>query len=359
MPPRLSPTPEEFEVKPRQGGRRIDAYLSARYPSLSRASVQKLIDAEAVQLNGQTVKPSTKVKEGDIIRIWMPDFGDGTITPEDIPIEVVYEDEGFVVVNKPPGMVVHPARGNWSGTLVNALQFHFDTLSTVSGTERPGIIHRLDRDTTGLVIVGKEDVAHRTIARQFEDRVVDKEYHALVYGVPSRDSDYIERPIGHHPTVREKMAVRTLEEGAREAVTFYEVLERFDGYAYVRCRPKTGRTHQIRVHLTHIGHPIVADKLYAGRDRLTLADLRTPGLPPPARARSASASASPGAEPAADPGDLLIERQALHAHRIKFAHPVSGLPIEFTAALSADFVRALQALRTHRPLRPEPSRPGR
>ncbi len=354
MPPQLSETPEEFEVKPRQGGRRIDAYLSARYPVLSRSSVQKLIDAEAVLLNGQTVKASTKVREGDIIRIWMPDFGDGSITPEDIPIEVIHEDEGFVVVNKPPGMVVHPARGNWSGTLVNALQFHFDTLSSVSGTERPGIIHRLDRDTTGLVIVGKDDLAHRTIARQFEDRVVDKEYHALVYGVPGRDSDYIERPIGHHPTVREKMAVRSLDEGARTAVTFYEVLERFDGYAYVRCKPQTGRTHQIRVHLTHIGHPIVADKLYANRDRLTLADLQVPGLPPPTAIRHAAPD--PAAPP--DPG-LLIDRQALHAHRIKFAHPATGLPVEFTAPLSADFARALQALRTHRPLRHEPPHPGR
>jgi 23S rRNA pseudouridine1911/1915/1917 synthase len=327
-PPELSPEPEEFTVKARVGGKRLDAYLAARFPEFSRSVVQKLIDHGAVLLNGQAAKASAKVREGDTIRVWLPDLGDGLPTPEDIPIRIVHEEAGFVVVDKGPGMVVHPARGNWSGTLVNALQFHFDNLSSVGGEHRPGIIHRLDRDTSGLILIGKEDGDHRTLARQFEDRTVSKEYRAIVYGVPSRDSDYIDRPIGHHPTYREKMAIRKVEDGAREAVTFYEVVERFDGFAHVRVKPETGRTHQIRVHLTHIGHPIVADKLYSGRDRLTIGDLAGPD--------------------AAEADRVLIERQALHAHRLRFAHPRTGATIDLSATLPFDMARTLDALRAHR-----------
>jgi 23S rRNA pseudouridine1911/1915/1917 synthase len=324
MPPELSETPTDFQVKARMVGKRIDAYLAARYPDYSRSVVQKLIDAEAVLVNGQVVKASYKVRLDDEIRVWLPDLGDGSHSPEDIPIPIIYEDEGFVVVNKPPGMVTHPAKGNWSGTLVNALQFHFDALSSVGGAHRPGIVHRLDRDTSGLLIVAKSDPAHKKLAEQFEDRTITKEYLALVYGMPERDSDYINRPIGFHPTYREKMAVRRPEDGGRDAVTFYEVLERFKGYALVRCAPKTGRTHQIRVHLTHIGHPIVADKMYSGRDKLTPADL---GLPP----REEDAP--------------LIARQALHAHRVRLTHPRTGEPLELLAPLPADMELALQSLR--------------
>lgn len=334
MPPELSKEPVEFVVKARQGGKRIDAYLAARYPDFSRSVVQKLIDHSAVLVNGQPAKASYRVREGDTIRLWLPDLGDGIPKPEDIPIRVVHEDEGFVVVDKPPGMVVHPARGNWSGTLVNALQLHFDQLSNVSGEERPGIIHRLDRDTTGLIVIGKEDQAHRILARQFEDRVIDKEYRAIVYGVPSRDRDYIERPIGRHPTHREKMAIRLPEDGGRSARTFYEVVERFDGFAHVRCKIETGRTHQIRVHLTHIGHPVVADKLYSGRDRLTIGDL--------------AGADSPEADL------VLIDRQALHAHRLRFSHPRTGSDLDLTAPLPEDMTRTLEALREHRPLSRRP-----
>jgi 23S rRNA pseudouridine1911/1915/1917 synthase len=173
-------------------------------------------------------------------------------------------------------MVTHPARGNRRGTLVNALQFHFDTLSTLAGEHRPGIVHRLDRDTTGLLVVVKDELAHHKLAHQFELREVHKEYLALVHGVPQRDSDYIERSIGFHPTSREKMAIRAPADGGKDAVTFYEVVERFRDFALVRCQPRTGRTHQIRIHLTHIGHPILADKLYSGRDRITLGDVLGP-----------------------------------------------------------------------------------
>ena len=328
MPPELSKIPSTFTVKARIEGKRVDAYLSGRFPDYSRSVCQKLIEADAVLVNGQPVKASYRVRLGDEIRVWLPELADDAPMPEDIPLEVVYEDAAFTVVNKSAGMVTHPAKGHWSGTLVNALQFRFDSLSTLAGEHRPGIVHRLDRDTTGLLIVAKDDKAHRELALQFEQRTIHKEYLAIVSGVPTRDSDYIERTIGPHPTNREKMAIRLLEDGGKEAVTFYEVLERFRGYALVRCKPATGRTHQIRVHLTHIGCPIVADKLYAGRDRLTLGDLL-------------------GAD-AADAEQVLIDRQALHAQSLRLVHPLTGQALHLTAPVPPDMERTLAALRTGR-----------
>jgi len=325
----LSDTPQEFEVKPRTDGKRIDAYLASRFTDYSRSVIQRIIEAEAVHVNDRPVKASYKVRAGDVLRVWLPELLDTAPIPENIPIDVVYEDESLTVVNKPPGMVTHPAKGNWKGTLVNAIQFHYDRLSTVAGENRPGIVHRLDRDTSGLLVVVKDDLAHRKIALQFELREVHKEYLARVYGVPHRASDYIERPIGFHPVTREKMAIRTLEDGGKPAVTFYEVMERFAGYALVRCKPQTGRTHQIRVHLTHIGHPIVADKAYSGRDKLTMADLIDP-------VRRGSAG-----EPRVDPDAVLIDRQALHAHALRFTHPATGKEISLTAPLPADLARTL------------------
>ncbi|AMV38710.1 RluA family pseudouridine synthase [Planctomyces sp. SH-PL62] len=326
----LSETPQEFEVKPRTDGKRIDAYLASRYVDYSRSVMQRIIDAGAVEVNGRAVRASYKIRAGDQVKLWLPPLHDTTPTAEDIPIEVVFEDEHLTVVNKPADMVTHPSRGNWGGTLVNAIQHHYDKLSTVAGEERPGIVHRLDRDTTGLIVVVKDDLAHRRLALQFEHRTVHKEYLALVYGIPERDSDYIERPIGYHPIIRERMAVREIADGGREAVTFYEILERFQGYALVRCKPATGRTHQIRVHMASIGHPIVADRAYSGRSRLTLADLEVPGADPDALASG------------------LIDRQALHAHTLRFAHPMTEQPVELSAPLPPDMARTLEALRTHR-----------
>jgi 23S rRNA pseudouridine1911/1915/1917 synthase len=334
-PPQLSETPLEFEVKARMDGKRIDAYLASRFTDYSRRVVQKIIEADGVLVNGRPIKASYRVRTGDVIRIHLPDLPDTTPQPEDIPIEVVYEDDLLTVVNKPPGMVTHPARGNWRGTLVNALQHHFDDLSTLAGDLRPGIIHRLDRDTTGLLVVAKDDQTHRKLALQFERRQVHKEYLAIVSGTPERDSDYIEQPIGFHPTSREKMAIRTVSGGGKAAVTFYEVVERFDGFAQVRCHPETGRTHQIRVHLTHIGHPILADKLYSGRDRVTLGDLIGP--------------AGPATLPALERELTLIDRQALHAHALRFRHPATGKELNLTAPVPEDFTRTLSALRTYRP----------
>ncbi len=334
----LSETPQEFEVKPRTDGRRIDAYLASRFTDYSRSVIQRIIGSEAVHVNGRPVKASYKVRAGDQVRVRLPELPDANPTPEDIPIDVVYEDETLTVVNKPPGMVTHPAKGNWRGTLVNAIQFHYDSLSTLAGENRPGIVHRLDRDTTGLLVVVKDDLAHRRLAMQFELREVHKEYLALVYGVPERDSDYIERPIGFHPISRDKMAIRSAQDGGKPAVTYYEVVERFRGFALVRCEPQTGRTHQIRVHLTHIGHPIVADKAYSGRDKLTMADLVDPTkFRPPA-----------GAE--IDPHTVLIDRQALHARALRFTHPSTGKEITLTAPLPADMARTLDALRRFRAL---------
>jgi 23S rRNA pseudouridine1911/1915/1917 synthase len=315
-------------------GKRLDAYLASRFTDYSRRVLQKIIDAEGVLVNGRLVKASYRVRPGDVVCIRLPELPDTTPEPENIPIEVIYEDDVLTVVNKPPGMVTHPARGNWRGTLVNALQFHYDSLSSLAGENRPGIVHRLDRDTTGLLIVVKDDQTHRKLSVQFELRQVHKEYLALVSGVPERDSDYIEQPIGFHPTSREKMAIRTPTDGGKDAATFYEVVERFRGFALVRCQPKTGRTHQIRVHLTHIGHPILADKLYSGRDRITVDDLLG------ADRRNVA--------PVEQRDVVLIERQALHAHALRFRHPSTGTELNLTAPLPEDFARTLLALRRHR-----------
>jgi 23S rRNA pseudouridine1911/1915/1917 synthase len=328
MPPELSSTPSEFRVKARMVGKRIDAYLASRFPDYSRSVIQKVIDARAVLVNGEVPKPSYKVRLDDVIRVWLPELADDAPVPEDIPIPVVYEDEALVVVNKPPGMVTHPAKGNWAGTLVNALQFHFDALSTVGGENRPGIVHRLDRDTSGLLVVAKDDRAHKALAAQFEARTIAKEYLALVRGAPDRDRDEIDRPIGFHPTDRERMAIRRPEDGGKEAVTFYEVVERFRGFALVRCRPRTGRTHQIRVHLAHVGLPILADKAYSGRDKLTLGDLLGPDAP--------------------DAAQVVLARQGLHAHSLRLAHPYTGAPLALTAPLPDDMASTLEALRAHR-----------
>ncbi len=333
-PPPLSETPEEFEVKPRTDGKRIDAYLASRFTNYSRQVIQKVIEAEAVTVNGRAVKPSYRVRAGDMISVRLPELPDMTPKPEDIPLEVVHDDPALTVVNKPPGMVTHPAKGNWSGTLVNAIQFHYDTLSTVAGENRPGIVHRLDRDTTGLLVVVKDDLAHRRLSLQFEQREVHKEYLAIVHGVPQRDEDYVERPIGFHRVIREKMAIREIEDGGKPAVTFFQVVQRFRDFALMRCLPKTGRTHQIRVHLTHIGHPIVADRMYSSRDRLTVADAAGPEL---ARKMTDDEAAT-----------VLIDRQALHAHRLRFAHPLTGVELNLMAPVPADMERTLAALRTYR-----------
>ena len=318
-----------------QGGR-LDQYLTAAFPGYSRSLIQRAIASGSVRVNDAPAKASYKVRPRDVIRLAPLDPPHPMPVPENIPLDILYEDEYLAVINKPANMVVHPAKGNWSGTLVNGLRWHFQQLSGVNGDYRPGIVHRLDRDTTGAILIAKEENAHRHLSLQFETRQVFKEYHCLVEGVLDRDSDYVEKPIGPHPHDREKKAVHTRADegrGIREACTYYEVIERFTGFTYVRCHPKTGRTHQIRVHLLAVGCAILADELYSGRNefRRTQLDKQAPS------------------------DDVLLARQALHAHRLRFIHPATGRWLEVTAPLPADFILALETLRSMASL-PAPDR---
>lgn len=332
--PQLNSKPVDLYCNRKSEGTRLDQYLVGTFPGHSRSAMQKVIEAAAVVVNGQATKASYRLRDGDHIRLWLPDPAAHAPIAEDIPLDILHEDECLVVINKPPNMVVHPAKGNWSGTLVNALRFHFDHLSQLNGEYRPGIVHRLDRDTSGVILVAKDEFSHRELSMQFEYRKIFKEYLAITQGVLDRDSDYIERPIGPHPRDREKKAVYAEadeENDIKEACTYYEVIERFAGFTFVRCLPKTGRTHQIRVHLAHADCPVLADKAYSGRDCLRLSDL----------VRDLDASRD----------ENVLPRQALHAHRLRFQHPKKGIWIEAEAKLPADMERALEALREYRRLR--------
>jgi 23S rRNA pseudouridine1911/1915/1917 synthase len=316
--------PVELIVGAEAAGQRLDAFLAHELPKYSRVQLRKVIGAGGVKVNGQGTKVAHRLSAGDQIVLVLPPMNSAGPNPEEIPLDILYEDEHIIAVNKPPGMVVHPARGHWSGTLASALSFHFRQLSTAGGPTRPGIVHRLDRDTSGVMVVAKTDPMHFALASQFENRTTEKEYFAITAGVPDRDRDRIERPIGVHPHHREKMAIRTGHPTSREATTFYEVLERFAGFAAVQVLPKTGRTHQIRVHLAHIGCPVLCDKLYGGRAEIKRSEL--------VRGKH-------------DDQTVILARQALHARRIKLAHPANGEPIEFTAPLPADLATVLAELR--------------
>jgi 23S rRNA pseudouridine1911/1915/1917 synthase len=321
----------ELPVQQKTAGLRLDQFLVLHCPDFSRSILQKAIEAKCVLVNDAAAKASVKMKVGDVVRVWLPEPQRPEPTPENIPLEVLYEDAYLALVNKPYNMVVHPAKGNWSGTLVNALAWHFSELSTVGGEYRPGIVHRLDRDTSGVILVAKEEATHRDLSMQFETRKIFKEYLAITQGALDRDSDYIERKIGHHKHDRVKMAVTDEDDDAgKDAVTFYEVMERFRGYTLVRLQPKTGRTHQIRVHLASVGAPVLADKLYSGRDTLRLSDL------------------APQVDASAD--EVLMPRQALHAWRLRLIHPKTKEVIAVQAPLPPEFDKTLAALRTWRHL---------
>lgn len=332
------PTFRDLVVQCKPDGMRLDQYLVTLFPDFSRSVVQRVIEAGGVTVNGHPAKPSYRVRHGDAIRVYPPEPTHPAPTPEDIPLEVLYEDEYLALINKPADMVVHPAKGHWSGTLVNALRFRFDHLSQANGAYRPGIVHRLDRDTSGVILVAKEEQTHRDMSMQFERRRIFKEYVALTAGVLDRDSDYIEGRIKHHPLDRVKMAITDDEddEDARDACSYYEVIERFRGFSFCRVQPRTGRTHQIRVHLASIGCPVLADKVYSGRDRLLLSELT---------------------EVAAEADEVLLHRQALHAQRLRFRHPRLDKLIEVEAPLPAEFQRSLEALRRYRPFHVTPVLP--
>lgn len=329
-PDRLSFEPIELLVEPSQSGWRLDIFLAHHFPAYSRVHLRRVITAGGVRIDEtQGGKPSYRLHPGQRVSVVLPEIPREAPQPEEIPLEILYEDQWLAVINKPPAMVVHPARGHWSGTLASALQFHFaGMLSTVGGPTRPGIVHRLDRDTSGAILVAKNDLAHGLLGTQFETRAIQKEYFALVAGTPERDRDAIDLPIGVHPQHREKMAIRRDESISRPALTFYEVLERFDGFAALRVSPKTGRTHQIRVHLHHAGFPVLCDRQYGGRSQITRGEI------------------------CRDPADdqVLLDRQALHAWRLRFHHPDEGRLIEVEAPLPADITTVLTALRACRPI---------
>ncbi len=323
----LSLQPVELTVSAAEAGLRLDAFLASHFADYSRVHLRRIISAGGVKIDGRGGKPAYRLKPGQRVSFVLPEIPRESPSPENIPLEVLYEDEHLAVVNKPPGMVVHPARGHWSGTLASALQFRFGTtLSATGGANRPGIVHRLDRDTSGAILVARNDRTHTALSRQFADRQIEKEYFALVSGRPPRDRDLIDFPIGFHPRVREKMAIRRDDSASRPAQTFYEVLERFDGFASVKALPKTGRTHQIRVHLNHIGLPVLCDRQYGGRRRITRGEIRR------------------------EPADelVLLERQALHARRLRFTHPATGQVMEIEAPLPSDVVAVLEELRAYR-----------
>lgn len=326
--PEASTEPIQVVVEDRAHGWRVDHYLTRLYPNFSRAAFQRVIDDGAVLINGLPVKMSRRLRVNDCLQFQLPTTPDSTLPPEDIPLDVLYDDDALIVINKPANMIVHPGRGNYMGTLAGALQFHFDKLSDVAGKHRAGIVHRLDRDTSGVLVVAKDNTVHAKLSSQFEERTVEKEYRAIAWGEVSFDRDYLETHVRVSQRNRERMMVCPPGGNSRHAATFYEVIERFRGFTFLRLVPQTGRTHQLRVHLHHLGHPIVADRLYEGHSALKLSDL-VEHLPP-------------------EQEQVLLERQALHALSLAFDHPVTGERLKFEAPLPADFEQALTAIRQHR-----------
>ena len=278
-------------LKADQGGERLDVFLARAMENTSRSAAQKLLEQGLVTQDGRRMRKQDKTLLGAEYRVELPEVKDTEIVPRDLPLEIVYEDEDVLVLNKPKGLVVHPAPGHWDDTLVNALMYHCkDSLSGINGELRPGIVHRIDKDTSGLLIVAKNDMAHQSLAEQLKDHTLSRTYEAVVKGCFREDSGTIDAPIDRHPVDRKKMAVT--EKNSRPAVTHYEVIERFRGYSLVRCRLETGRTHQIRVHMAWKNHPILGDTVY--------------GSPKP---------------------ELGQDSQCLHAIELRFIHPRTGQPV--------------------------------
>ena len=291
------------------GGDRIDRFLAEQCEELSRSFLQKLLKSECVSVNDRPVKASYKVSEGDRITFEVPEAVEPEILPEDIPLDILYEDRDVILVNKPKGMVVHPAAGHYTGTLVNALMYHCrEDLSGINGVMRPGIVHRIDMDTTGVLIACKNDLAHTSIAEQLKEHSITRRYQAIVHGVLKDDEGMIDAPIGRHPQDRKKMCVNY--RNGKPAVTHYRVLRRFEKFTYIECRLETGRTHQIRVHMADMGYPLLGDQVYG---------------------------------PAKCP--YRLQGQTLHAGILGFVHPRSGEYMEFSAPLPEYFQKLLMVLR--------------
>lgn len=315
--------------------KRLDKYLVDRIPFLSRTSLQKLILEQAVIVNGRHPKASTKLRLGDTVTVVIPPPPSSELPAEDIPLDILFEDDDLIVINKADDIIVHPARGNLSGTIINALAYHFQhrsdgALSSV-GEEfaRPGVVHRLDRHTTGVMVAAKSDTAHWRLGKQFEHRQIEKRYLAVVHGQMEPYADVVEFPLGKHPIQREKYAVRWDETG-KPSITLYRVREIYEDFSLVELELKTGRTHQIRIHLSHLGYPIVGDDMYSGK-HLTYGDVTGP-----------KGTSEHG------PREPLMTRQALHAAMLGFTHPMTDEPVTFQAPLHEDMKRLVELLRRYR-----------
>lgn len=307
-----SPLELEFVIPASQAGNRLDVALAFCHPAISRTHFARLLKLGDVLINDKQVKASGKARGGEKVNIDLPEPEEITARPENIPLNVIFEDKDLIVVNKPAGMVSHPSAGHASGSLVNALLFHCKDLSSINGMLRPGIVHRLDMDTSGAIVSAKNDAAHRHLADQFANRVVKKEYVAICYGNPLRDVFFCDGRIGRHPVRRTEMTIIKDPDEGRDAYTDFQVLKRFKGERFlVRAFPKTGRTHQIRVHLAKSGYPILSDGLYGKEAELP---------------------------------ELGLSRHMLHAARLSFDHPATGQRVSFEAPLADDMTRAIELL---------------
>lgn len=305
-------------------GKRIDLFLSQENLGLSRAFTKRLISDQNVLVDGRPTKPSYKIKGGERIQIEVPPLKRPSVEPEDIPLDIIFEDSDLLVINKKAGMVVHPAAGNYSHTLVNALLFHCKDLSGINGVLRPGIVHRLDKNTSGLMVVAKNDLAHLSLAEQIKNRTLLREYIAITWGHMPAEGGAIEAPIGRAIKDRKKMTVTRLK--GRESLTQYRVLERFDLCEFLSIRLRTGRTHQIRVHLSHLNHPVLGDPEYGGRQKWIKGIFDRD-------------------RPFAQKLLRMIDRQALHAKRLGFVHPGTKEHKEFDSKLPEDIEKVLNTLR--------------
>lgn len=294
-------------VEPQDAGQRLDSFLARRLPDLSRTRIQALIEEGQIKIDRLAVKPNYKLKAGNRIEVAIPPPQALEVLPESIPLDILYEDSDLAIINKPQGMVVHPAAGNYSGTMVNALLHRCQDLSGINGVLRPGIVHRIDKDTSGLLVIAKNDAAHRSLAKQIKDHTVKRIYLALVHGVIKEPAGIIDAPLGRDPRERKRMAIVA---GGKQAVTNYYVLERFQDYTYLQLKLQTGRTHQIRVHLAYLGHPVVGDTKYGPKKP----HFNLPG-------------------------------QALHAATLGLRHPRTGEMIEISAPLPGYFAKILGQLR--------------
>ena len=298
----------EFTADQTDSGKRIDSFLADNTEEMTRSAVQKLIEEGSVEVNGKVPAKNYKLRSGDHICLSIPEPKLPEAKPENIPLDIVFEDDDLLVVNKPKGMVVHPAPGNYDGTLVNALLYHCgDSLSGINGVLRPGIIHRIDKDTSGLLIVAKNDFSHKLLAEQIKEHSFTRKYRAVVYGNLKEDEATINAPIGRHQVDRKKMTVT--QKNSREAVTHYKVLKRYAGFTYVELKLETGRTHQIRVHMSSIGHPVAGDPVYGPKKVIT-----------------------------------SLGGQCLHAYYIEFVHPRTGQTLSFSSGLPDYFTKFLGTL---------------